>query len=137
MLGAAICIFLAVLVLFRRHRREMNAVEMRQKTPKEIAHEAFAVLLSEQLPAAGRIKDFYLRLTGIVRVFIEGTTGLRAPEQTTEEFLHVMRSRDVFSAKLNFAVRSVCQTRKCFYQFGLSVTFNARDADNFACSDDK
>lgn len=33
------------------------------------------------------VREFYLRITGIVRWFIEQTTGLRAPEQTTEEFL--------------------------------------------------
>ena len=42
------------------------------------------------------VKEFYLRLTGIVRQYVEDTTGIRAPEQTTEEFLRDMRSRTVF-----------------------------------------
>ena len=42
------------------------------------------------------IKEFYLRLTGIVRQYVEDTTGIRAPEQTTEEFLRDMRSRQAF-----------------------------------------
>ena len=42
-------------------------------------------------------KDFYLRLTGIVRNYIEGITSLRAPEQTTEEFLREMGQKEVFS----------------------------------------
>src|SRR5262249_11998711 len=54
-------------------------------------------LLAENLPARGMFKDFYLRLTGIVRHFIEDTTGIRAPEQTTEEFLRDMRSREAFA----------------------------------------
>jgi hypothetical protein len=33
------------------------------------------------------VKAFYVELTGIVRRYIEQTKGLRAPEQTTEEFL--------------------------------------------------
>ena len=44
-------------------------------------------LLAENLPARGLIKEFYLRLTGIVRQYVEDTTGIWAPEQTTEEFL--------------------------------------------------
>ena len=49
-------------------------------------------------PARGLVKEFYLRLTGIVRQYVEDTTGIRAPEQTTEEFLRDMRSRAVVSA---------------------------------------
>jgi len=36
--------------------------------------------------------DFYVELTGIVRRYIERTTGIRAPEQTTEEFFAAIRS---------------------------------------------
>jgi hypothetical protein len=49
------------------------------------------------LPAQGLVKEFYLRLTAIVREFIEGSTGIRAPEQTTEEFLRDERLGEVFS----------------------------------------
>lgn len=82
-----------------RRRRKTVVVEPPRRTPEEIAHAELAALLAEQLPARGLVKDFYLRLTGIVRQFIEGTTGLRAPEQTTEEFLRDMRTRKVFSAQ--------------------------------------
>ncbi len=53
-------------------------------------------MLAENLPGRGLVKEFYLRLTGIVRQYVEDTTGIRAPEQTTEEFLRDMRSRAVF-----------------------------------------
>ena len=86
-------------MFFVRRRRNSHTIELHSQTPEEIAHAAFAALLSENLPARQLFKEFYLRLTGIVRHFIEGTTGLRAPEQTTEEFLQAMRSRDVFSAE--------------------------------------
>ena len=39
----------------------------------------------------------HVRLTGIVRRFIERETGIHAPEQTTEEFLRAISSGDVFS----------------------------------------
>lgn len=55
--------------------------------PEELARNQLRDLLAEQLPQKGLVKEFYLRLTGIVRHYIESTTGLRAPEQTTEEFL--------------------------------------------------
>ncbi len=90
---AVVLAILAVVVLRRRKRRP---VEPRRQTPEEIAQAALARLLAENLPARGLVKEFYLRLTGIVRQYVEDTTGIRAPEQTTEEFLRDMRSRAVF-----------------------------------------
>ncbi len=77
-------------------RRKRRPIEPRRQTPEEIAQAALALLLAENLPARGLVKEFYLRLTGIVRQYVEDTTGIRAPEQTTEEFLRDMRSRAVF-----------------------------------------
>jgi hypothetical protein len=84
---------LAIAVLRKRKRR---IVEPRRQTAEEIAQAALALLLAENLPARGMVKEFYLRLTGIVRQYVEDTTGIRAPEQTTEEFLRDMRSRAAF-----------------------------------------
>ena len=89
---------LAALIVGFRRSRLPRAVEERRLTPEEVAHAALAMLLAENLPAQGLFKVFYLRLTGIVRYYIEGTTGLRAPEQTTEEFLREIRERNVFPA---------------------------------------
>jgi hypothetical protein len=86
----------AIVLIFLCRRRKRRVIEPRRLTPEEIAHAALAALLQEDLPGRGMIKEFYLRLTGIVRQYIEDTTGLRAPEQTTEEFLRDMRSRDTF-----------------------------------------
>ncbi len=54
------------------------------------AQRALDELLAAGLPAQGRHAEFYVALTLIVRRFIERTTGLHAPEQTTEEFLRAM-----------------------------------------------
>jgi hypothetical protein len=93
-LGLAGLLVILVAVLRRRKRRPM---EPRRPTPQEIAQAALAQLLAEDLPGRGLIKEFYLRLTGIVRQYVEDTTGIRAPEQTTEEFLRDIRSRAAFS----------------------------------------
>ena len=94
--GIAIAI---ALVLWLRRKQGPTIIMARQLTPEEIARAALEQLLSENLPTAGLFKDFYVRLTGVVRYYIEGTTGVKAPEQTTEEFLNVMRSKEVFSAE--------------------------------------
>ena len=42
------------------------------------------------------VKLFYVELTGVVRRYIERTTGIHAPEQTTEEFLNEIGARSDF-----------------------------------------
>lgn len=96
LLVASCVLAAALLIVCLQRRRKSRTQEPRRLTPEEIAHAALAALLSENLPAQGQFKEFYLRLTGIVRHYIEATTGLRAPEQTTEEFLQAIRSREVF-----------------------------------------
>jgi hypothetical protein len=92
---AAVLVAITVMAILRRRQR--RPIEPRKKTPEEIAHAALVMLLSENLPARGLVKEFYLRLTGIVRQYVEDTTGIRAPEQTTEEFLRDMKASAVFS----------------------------------------
>ncbi|WP_428268527.1 hypothetical protein [Haliangium sp.] len=41
------------------------------------------------LPGPGEVDEWYVRLSGIVRHYLEDRFGLRAPELTTEEFLYV------------------------------------------------
>lgn len=86
----------SIAILFQRRRRS-QVLQTVPLSPQEIAHAALTKLLSENLPARGLYPEFYVRLTGIVRQFIEGTTGLKAPEQTTEEFLRAIRTGKIFS----------------------------------------
>lgn len=83
---------------FVRKRRVAPTHHVERRSPEEIAHEELAALLAANLIELGEFKEFYLRLTAIVRRYIEETTGIRAYEQTTEEFLREMRAREVFSA---------------------------------------
>jgi hypothetical protein len=53
----------------------------------EIALEALARLRAGGLVEAGRPGEFYVRLSTIVRAYLEARFHLRAPEMTTEEFL--------------------------------------------------
>ncbi len=96
-LAGALLILGAVYAYFRNQRSRVQNVAKYQPTAEEIAHSQLEKLLAEDLPSQGMFKDFYLRLTGIVRHYIEGITGLRAPEQTTEEFLREMGRQEVFS----------------------------------------
>lgn len=78
----------AALWLWKRRRDKLKAP--RAVPPHEIALRALDALLSDGLLASGAVEQFYLRLSDIVRHYIEDQFSLRAPEQTTEEFLAAM-----------------------------------------------
>ena len=75
---------------WEKHKTEHKAIRI--LTPSEMA-----LAKLEELWASGvhktDVRKFYLELTGTVRDFIEKTTGIRAPEQTTEEFLRAIESK--------------------------------------------
>jgi len=77
----------AAWIIHRAIVKIRRAIRLRRMSPKSRALFELDELLAENLVEKGRVKDFYLRLTMIVRRYIERAHGIRAPEQTTEEFL--------------------------------------------------
>lgn len=71
-------------------RRREQRLAPRPVPIHEAALAALDALLAEELLAEGRLKLFYMRLSDVVRRYIEERFRLRAPEQTTEEFLQAM-----------------------------------------------
>ena len=68
------------------------------KPAHEIAYERLKALVKENLVEAGKIREFYERISSILRHYIEHRFDLRAPERTTEEFLSELQYTDVLSA---------------------------------------
>jgi hypothetical protein len=91
---AALLVAAAAWWLWRRRRRE-KAVSAVILTPEELASIELNKLVESGL-AERDIKLFYVELTSIVRRYIERTTGIRAPEQTTEEFLREISRAQTF-----------------------------------------
>ena len=67
-------------------------------TPAELANSELRRLRESDL-AVKDVKQFYVELTAIVRRYIERTKGIRAPEQTTQEFLLEISRRQDFPAE--------------------------------------
>jgi len=67
------------------------------KPAHEIAYDRLKALVKENLVEAGKIKEFYERISSILRHYIEHRFDLRAPERTTEEFLAELKYTDVLS----------------------------------------
>ncbi len=80
--------------LWLRRRRVKELVRI-FKPAHEIAYERLRLLVEKDLVGAGRIKEFYERISDILRHYIEHRFSLRAPESTTEEFLYELANTNV------------------------------------------
>jgi hypothetical protein len=86
-LGA--CVGIAVIIsawLYLRRKRIHELVRI-FKPAHEIAYARLKALVKDDPVAAGKIKEFYERISDILRHYIEHRFNLKAPERTTEEFL--------------------------------------------------
>jgi hypothetical protein len=87
--AAIVGLVVLVAVLYRLINRRRAATALPPRPAHEVALEALAKLHAARLVEAGRHEDFYVRLSDIVRTYLEARFHLRAPEMTTEEFLQV------------------------------------------------
>ncbi len=79
----------------RRRLTAQDAAGEPQRPPHEWALAELDRLLAEDLIRKGQIREFYYRINGLLRRYIELRFGLRAGEQTSEEFIVSLReSRD-------------------------------------------
>lgn len=107
-LGAvAVAVVLVVLVVWWARRPK---VEPPPPPAHEIALKRLRELERSDLIGRRKVEPFFVAVTEIVRDYIEGAFGLRAPEQTTEEFLlslatasEVARHREVLQPFLTAA----------------------------------
>lgn len=79
-------------------------------SPSERAMVELKRLLARNLPARGLYKDFYVELTLVVRRYIERSHSVRAPEQTTEEFLAAAAKSPAFTAETLASLRAFLQS---------------------------
>ena len=88
--GGVVVLAIASLLIWRRRRREKMVAEIR-KSPLEVALSALEQLEKDDLVAKGELKEYYGRVSSILREYVEGRYGLQAPERTTEEFMEDLR----------------------------------------------
>ena len=101
-LAGGIALLAAIGAGLYRFLNRSRAVVKPPRPADEIALEALARLRSERLLEKEEFGEFYVRLSAVVRAYLEARFELRAPEMTTEEFLQVAQR----SPQLNPAQRS-------------------------------
>ncbi len=67
--------------------RGRGAAPEPELAPHERARRDLSRLELERLPERGEVEPFYVRLSDIVRAYVEGRFGIAAPDRTTQEFL--------------------------------------------------
>ena len=94
--GLGVVCLLAAGVTVGMAVRPKKAVQIRRtyKPAHEIAFEVLRTIAGEKLVEQGRVKEFYEKLSACLRQYIENRFHLRAPEQTTEEFLEQLKTSD-------------------------------------------
>lgn len=95
---AAAAIAAGVTVWIVLAKRRAGVVVRIFKSAHEVAYVRLRALVAEDLVEAGRLKEFYERLSSILRHYIEDRFDLRAPERTTEEFLAELKWTDTLAA---------------------------------------
>ena len=86
---AALLVLIALILLWLFYKRKTAEVpeEIHPLSVQELALRRLAELL-ESRKHESDVKGFFVELSDIVRWYVERLTGIRAPELTTEEFLH-------------------------------------------------
>ena len=84
-----ICALALLVWLLRKRKVAEKAVP--QRPPQEIALDELRALAAEHLVEDGHLMEFYNRIQGILRRYIEARFGIMAPERTTEEFMDELR----------------------------------------------
>ena len=85
--AALVLVALLLLWVFYKRKSTEETEEIHPLSDQEQALQRLAALLESQKHESD-VKSFFIELSDIVRWYVERLTGIRAPELTTEEFLH-------------------------------------------------
>lgn len=97
LIGAAIVLVLALLIwlLIRwlKKRKQTAGLSVEEKlSPYEYAQLQLREIEGEKLYQNGRIKEYYSRLTDVVRLYLEREKNMNAMESTADELIEKMQS---------------------------------------------
>jgi hypothetical protein len=105
---AVILILIAVYLGYRLYRKRKESGYLFSPPPPprpahEIALESIDRLLAKNLLQAGEIKQFYIEISEILRLYIEGRYYIHALEETSTEIINELRKQDLTESVFNLA----------------------------------
>ncbi|MCD6163339.1 MAG: hypothetical protein J7K40_13145 [candidate division Zixibacteria bacterium] len=107
---AAAAVIIAIYLLYRWKMKGMILPEAPPEPPYDIAIRNLIQLKDKNLPAKGKIKQYYIELSDIIRQYIQGRFDIIAVEATTYELKRKLKHpelpRDKSAAVLSFLNRS-------------------------------
>jgi hypothetical protein len=89
----------AIMMWAMRRKTKKVEIEAPPSPPHVIAYEELRRILAMNLVEKGRIKEYYVRISDVVRRYIEDRFHLMAPERTTEEFLIEAKASGLLDAR--------------------------------------
>ncbi|HMO49885.1 MAG TPA: hypothetical protein PKE26_05835 [Kiritimatiellia bacterium] len=95
---AALALIAAWLLRNGLKRKKTSAPVTRRVPPHEVALAALKALLQRGWMESGDAEPFYVELSAIVRLYLEERFDLKAPEQTTEEFIRTSSQSNQLSS---------------------------------------
>lgn len=90
-LVALAAVVMAVIVVVRRLRRKGDEVVKPQEPAHVVAIRELEMLHNQKLWQNGKVKEYYSRLTEILREYLDGRYGVGAMEMTTDEIVVAMK----------------------------------------------
>lgn len=90
--GGVLLIAAVVLFLWLRRRKQEERERLIRIAAHEIALARLREVMEAQYVERGDVQRFYVEVSSVLRRYIEDRFGLRAPEQTTQEFLDASRN---------------------------------------------
>jgi len=100
MLGSVVLLVILILgigIPYYLRRRKIKAEEIKIIPPHIIALDGLEKIKGMQLDTEGKIKEYYISISAIIRHYIENRFNLHAPERTTEEFLYDISATNTLS----------------------------------------
>lgn len=95
---AALLLALFIFYYIKRRKAGKSLIPRKEKPPRpahEIALEALEKLVNNDLLAKGKVKEYYIELSDIVRQYIGNRYYIYAMEMTTSQLLNEMRSEGI------------------------------------------
>lgn len=102
--AAAILLIAAIYLLaqfLKKRHAEISKIQAPPLPPHILAQQRLKEMKEMDLPAKGKVREYYDQLAAILREYIEGRFALPAPDRTTTELLQEMRGIDIDCEVIN------------------------------------